>query len=478
MKAKKIWQAVLLFLCVISIMVIAPCPPAFGDDDPELENLQAAVRNNPGDTKARMELVHYYRKRYGETRNVYFIENGIHQAYDTLCIDPALTDAHLFLSFALAHQPSDRLQRFHIQELIKIQTDLLKTNPDFANTRGFIPYQYFAALSLPRNASVDSRVAYLKEAIRIKPDYAGAHYMLGYLYYSYQHYDLALFSAKEAARLEPDSAQARFLVATIRYARISTIANCLDDSETDLGLREAKEAVRLGPQDTDFHELLGYLYIRKGMYDLAVFEMQEALKLKKSFDSHLALGWALFMRGNYQEAWKEFREANMLQDDNPEPMRLMAWSGLLGGSPKDAAAQADNYLNLRQVIFGRPGYIVASTVILRYLALKQDGQSEEASGMLNRYSANYGDNVWGYHILQYLLGITTDEYLLRRAINRCEKAGALFFIGYNHLLRNDTAGAGEYFRKSSETNAYGTFERAMSQALLDRLEEGQTGRKK
>ena len=468
----KILRTAALFVMSVLLVATIPAPPARGDEASLLESLETAVRKNPKDAAAKLDLARYCKKRYNETGDISLLERGIREGVEAVRTDPTLTDGHLFLASALNQLPPGQLWRYPIDDLVSIQTDVLKAHPDMAGTKGFIPYQYFRALLLMnKGGSLNTCMAELKEAIRLNPGYPGAHYLLARIYLTYRQYDLALFEAREVERLEPGSAQSHGLLAMIHSGRMSTVTNCLDDGEVDSGLKEAREAVRLQPQSATSHGLLGDFYLHKGLYDLAVFEAQEALRIRKNRDAHMSLGWALLMRGSYTQAWKEFNEAFLLQKETFEPLRLMAWCNLLAGSPKEAALQVEEYLNTREVLRGPGGYWIASSMILQYLALNQAGRGEEASTLFNRYAVSYGDNVWGYHIVQYLLGTVSPDYLLERAINRCERAGAHFFIGYDRLLKKDRAGAKVSFRKAVETNAFGTLEYAAARVMLERPDQ-------
>ncbi len=114
-----------------------------------------------------------------------------------------------------------------------------------------------------------------REAIRIKPDYAEAHYNLG----------VALDDQGRAAEAE----------------------------------KEYREAIRIKPDYAEAHSCLGALLAAQGRAAEAEKEYREAIRIKPDFaKGHYNLGVALGAQGRPAEAEKEYREAIRIEPDYAE----------------------------------------------------------------------------------------------------------------------------------------------------------------
>lgn len=124
---------------------------------------------------------------------------------------------------------------------------------------------YNKANNYIRRGEIDKAIVELKKAIEIDPDYADAHYNLGFLY----HYKAAQKNNTKPGLTFTD-------VAGQTYIKKWKFGH----EELDLAIKELKEVVRLQPNAADAHFKLGLVYDNKGDYEKAIFEYQKAI----SFD--------------------------------------------------------------------------------------------------------------------------------------------------------------------------------------------------
>ena len=90
-----------------------------------------------------------------------------------------------------------------------------------------------------------------KQAVRINPDFAEAHFNLGAAYYELGEYKKAIKSYKQAVRLDPDFAEAHLYL-----GRVYNVSFKLKKA-----IKSFKQAIRLNPNYVDAHFLLGVAYI-------------------------------------------------------------------------------------------------------------------------------------------------------------------------------------------------------------------------
>src|SRR5262249_18718689 len=141
-----------------------------------------------------------------------------------------------------------------------------------------------------------------REAIRLRPDYASAHYNLGLALRGKQDLDGAVVAFQEAIRLQPDFAYAHNnlghtlmkkqdwdgAIACFRAARRfdpaipnhTTIIGAFRSKGEEGGLlADAREQLRLNPDDADAYYELGIALRRKGDADGAVAAWRDALRV-------------------------------------------------------------------------------------------------------------------------------------------------------------------------------------------------------
>ena len=107
-----------------------------------------------------------------------------------------------------------------------------------------------------------------KQAIRIDPDDAEAHFGLGFAYGESGKYQEAIESYKQAIRINPDLAGAHFGLG-FAYGESGKYKEAIESY---------KQAIRINPDLADAHYNLGLAYKKSGMYKEAIESFKQAIK--------------------------------------------------------------------------------------------------------------------------------------------------------------------------------------------------------
>jgi tetratricopeptide (TPR) repeat protein len=205
-------------------------------------------------------------------------------------------------------------------------------------------------------------VAAFREAVRLKPEYAEAHYNLGRLLSDLGKLDEAIAEYREAIRLQPKYADAHRNLG-LAFKK---------QGKLDEVIATYREAIRLNPEYADAHLTLGTALGQQGKLHEAAAACREAIQLNPEYpDAHFTLGTALSLQGKLDEAIAAFREAIRL---NPDLVDAHYHLGItLGNQGKLDEAVAE----LRGVVRMKPedarGHLDLG------VALHQQGRLEEAA---------------------------------------------------------------------------------------------------
>lgn len=477
-------------IVIFSILFGCAGLPVADKTDGALLSLKEAVKKAPQNTGTRLELARLYAARYQETKKMYFLDAGIKEALEAVRLKPTFSDAHLFLSRALFLKPSSSLDERIIDELKQIQAEALKQDPDFIRVEHFVPYQYFSAFVYYNKASkekkyLDMVAKELKEAIQLKPDLHGGHCFLGRVHFLQGKEDLALFEAKEAVRLDPDCYLSHELLGGLCMKKVYTEEDCYNDEMIELGIKEFKEAIRLDPEAYYPHSMLGYLYRSKGLHDLSIFELKQALRLSRSAGGHEQLGITFERKGEFDEAIKEYFEA-LVADPKFRAIYLdLAWTYFLQNRFSDSISEINRYLgppgggeqpfstHMRWDRMKRTGreYLPMDITLCLYFSMRQKGDIGSSLQMLGDYEKIFKGKKWEFRLVQYLLGKASEAEVIAETKNRCDHALVFFFIAYDYFAKGNNRKAVEYFQKTLNTNVLGYRAYAWAEIMLKRLKQ-------
>jgi len=154
----------------------------------------------------------------------------------------------------------------------------------------------------------DSAEAY-RQALKIKPDLAQAHYGLGLALARLQRYQEAAAAFQAALRYEPEWAQAHKDLG-VAYLKLKRWPQAVKAFKTSL---------RYQPQDPEAYYNLGVAAGKLGQHQEALDAFSEALRLKPDYVAALNnLGLANIKLNRWSEAKRAFEKALALQADSPE----------------------------------------------------------------------------------------------------------------------------------------------------------------
>jgi non-specific serine/threonine protein kinase len=161
-------------------------------------------------------------------------------------------------------------------------------------------------LSAPR--LFEKSLALTERAIAVRTDNADAHVQRGDTLLAMERVDDAIAELKEGIRLDPTRATAHGSLARAYWLGLGRV----DDA-----IREFEHTLRLNPQGGYTHLQLALLYSLRGEYDAAEQIARQAIQLQDQIMSgttglivvgaHSRLGYALYRKGQYDEAIREYR---------------------------------------------------------------------------------------------------------------------------------------------------------------------------
>ena len=278
------------------------------------------------DTQNEEAFLEYLRARhYWNNRTRENIEKAVDRFKAAIDLDPAFARAHAGLADcyvlmntpAYGDMPSDQamaLARSESNRALEIDSTL----PDAHTALGLVYLKY--------DWKWNEAEREFKEAIRLDPDYAPAHYWYANLLTVLLRQNEAILQSGEAMRLDTSSLANRAnFCRQYYYSR-----------QYDKAVACASEMLKNDPESVAAKYLLGYAYVREGLADksIEVFqglpENNRALKL-------VALGYAYCQANRRAECLKSFSDVKeMMSHNNTLPPSEMAVMYLGMGDGKSA----------------------------------------------------------------------------------------------------------------------------------------------
>ena len=168
------------------------------------------------------------------------------------------------------------------------------------------------------------------EAVRLKPNYAEAHYDLGSIMLKQGRLDEAIEHLTIAVKHDPAFA----------HAHINLGKALIEQGKLPEAAVHLAEAVRLTPDDAEARYNLGTLLFMQGKADEAIVCFSEALRLNPNYgEAHGNLGIALIRQGKTGEGATHLAAASRLNPNNPEAHHNLGLALLDLNHPREAAEQ-------------------------------------------------------------------------------------------------------------------------------------------
>ena len=177
----------------------------------------------------------------------------------------------------------------------------IRIRPNYAEAH------YNLGNALHDKGRLDDAIDEYRAAIRIKPDYAEAHTNLGLALRVKGRLDDAIAEYYAAIRIKPDYAEAH-----------TNLGNALrDKGRIDEAIDEYHAAIRIKPNDALAHNNLGLALRDKGRIDDAIDELHAAIRIKPDLaGAHYNLGLALRDKGRIDDAIDELNTAIRIKPDS------------------------------------------------------------------------------------------------------------------------------------------------------------------
>jgi tetratricopeptide (TPR) repeat protein len=188
----------------------------------------------------------------------------------------------------------DLLTKGQTDAAIRQLREILRLKPDYADAHNLL------GLALVKKGQIDEAINEYQDAIHLDPDGADAHYNLGVALGKKGQIDEAINQYQDAIRLKPDLSPAH-----------NNLGNALiSKGQIDEAIRQLREAIRLNPDYAEAHNNLGIVLANKGQIDEAISEFQVATRSQPDFvEAHNNLANALASKGQIDEAINEFQAA-------------------------------------------------------------------------------------------------------------------------------------------------------------------------
>ncbi len=195
--------------------------------------------------------------------------------------------------------------------------------------------KYYLGVSYSSLKMRNEAIFAYQEAVRLKPDYYGAHVQLGNELDYEDRYDEAIASYNRAIKLKPEDASAYFEIGIAQrrkgknadaeksFRTVVLLAPNYSPGHVNLGvaliaLNRSSEAVPAlqkalslaGDKDLEAHRQLGNAYTSIGRYSEAVTEYKKVISLDPNYaDAYYGLGNVYFKQKQYPSAIIEYQKA-------------------------------------------------------------------------------------------------------------------------------------------------------------------------
>ena len=245
------------------------------------------------------------------------------------------TQNELGMKLSEAGKPTEGIA--HFEQAVRLK-------PDYAEAH------YNLGIALGLAGRIPEAIAHYEQALRIKPDYAEAHNNLGTVLMQSGRLPEATEHLEHALRVKPDYAKAHYNLGTalMQSGRIPEAIEHLEqalrikpdyaEAHYNLGIALAKagriqeavghweQALRIKPDYAEAHNNLGTVLMQSGRMPEAIEHLQQALRLKPDdAGAHSKLGAALIVTGKAHDGRRQLEEALRINPDLAEAQNDLAW---------------------------------------------------------------------------------------------------------------------------------------------------------
>jgi Flp pilus assembly protein TadD len=271
------------------------------------------------------------------------------------------------------------LDQQHYDEAIGAYREAVRLDPRNALAH------YGLGVAYSRTGQDEQAMAAYREAIRLQPDHADTHYGLGVVAERQGHDAEAIAAYRAVIRLRPDDAMA--------YYGLGVVSGRQGQDES--AVSAYREAIRLNPSLAGAYYNLGMLYARMGQDDQAIAAYREAIRLQPTDAlAHYGLGVAYSRTGADEQAVAAYREVIRLQPRYADAYHSL---GVIFAKHRQHEQAIDAY---REAIQSNPHHAEAHTGLgVIYSRTRQDDQALEAYRQALRLNPNQPNAYYGLWIV-------------------------------------------------------------------------------
>ena len=295
---------------------------------------------------------------------------------------------------------------------IEAYKQAIRINPDDAEAH------YGLGLAYGHLGQNRKAIEALKQAIRINPDHAKAHYSLGVIYGNLGRDREAVDAYGQAIRINPDYAAAHLNLGVF-YAKLGRSREAIE---------EYKQAIRIDPDLAIIYRNLGLVYGNLGRDREAVDAYIQAIRIDPHHaEAHYSLGFAYFRLGQNRKAIEAYKQAIRI---NPDHAKAHYSLGVIYGNLGRSREAIEAY---KQTIRIDPDYVDAHNNLgLAYFRLGQNRKAIEAYKQAIRIDPDYSNANFNLGLVYLLLGDTgsaLEQYKILKTLDK-DMANKLFNFIY------------------------------------------------
>jgi tetratricopeptide (TPR) repeat protein len=217
-------------------------------------------------------------------------------------------------------------------EAVSHYNEALRIKPDYATAH------YNLAQALKSQGRIDEAISHYNEALYIKPDYADAHINLGIILKSAGKVDEAISHYRQALQIKPDSAEAYY-----------NLGNALkSQGKLDEASSNYEKALQFNPNDAETCNNIGSALQSQGKLNEAINYYRRSVTIDPNYaPGHNNLGNALASAGRLDEAIAHIeRAAALTRHQNAAILNTLAAAYAAKGRFDEATATAQKALDI------------------------------------------------------------------------------------------------------------------------------------
>jgi len=240
---------------------------------------------------------------------------------------------------------------------------MLAENPNDAQVLNALGFAY------SNMGRTDDAIAEWQKAVRIRPDYAEAHYNLGGALAGQRDYRAGAKALQNAIDANPSYAEA--------YNNLGVVLQ----SEGRLGkaIDQYQKAIKIRPDYAFAQHNLGNAFLAEGKLEQAIEHLSAAIRIEPSYaEAHYSLGSALGRQGQLEEEIAHYRRAIEAKPDYARALHNLGVVLLLADRPEEAV------IPLRDAVRVRPDYGLAYANLARALAALDEVDLDESDRMFRK----------------------------------------------------------------------------------------------